>query len=73
VPNVVGQSRENGEAALRNAGFEVVVEETETPDPLQENLVLDQNPAGDTPAEPGSTVTIVVGRFLEPPADEATD
>ena len=66
VPNVVGQDSETAAGALADAGFQVQVREQETDDPANEGRVLDQNPAAGVQAEPGSTVTIVVGRFVLP-------
>jgi serine/threonine-protein kinase len=63
VPGVRGQDAETAQSTLEDAGFGVQVEEQETNDPTLENIVLDQNPAGGVRAEPGSTVTITVGRF----------
>jgi beta-lactam-binding protein with PASTA domain len=38
----------------------------DTADPDEEGVVLDQDPAGTTEAERGSTVTIFVGRLVFP-------
>ena len=66
VPRVVGQSREAAASALEAAGFEVQVEEQETPDPGLENLVLAQRPAPGSEQQAGAVVVIVVGRVVEP-------
>jgi eukaryotic-like serine/threonine-protein kinase len=63
VPDVVGQSQESAEQELEQAGFEVEVVEQDTTDPTEDNIVLDQEPNGGRDAEPGSTVTITVGKF----------
>ena len=73
VPGVVGQDADSARSQLENAGFEVVVREQETNDPAMENQVLDQNPAGGVKVEPGSTVTIVVGRFVLPGEEEENE
>jgi beta-lactam-binding protein with PASTA domain len=39
------------------------VEEQSTEDPLQDGIVVDQDPEPETQAPPGSTVTITVGNF----------
>jgi eukaryotic-like serine/threonine-protein kinase len=66
VPDVVDQERDAARQALRDAGFEVRVRQ-ETVDTLdQDEIVIDQDPAGGEQLRKGSRVTIVVGRF-EPP------
>jgi beta-lactam-binding protein with PASTA domain/predicted Ser/Thr protein kinase len=64
VPDVVGQDRDQAEQTLEDAGFKVKVRDEETDDPTLENKVLDQSPSGGVRAEPGSTVTIFVGKFV---------
>jgi hypothetical protein len=56
VPDVVGKSREEAEAILREAGFDVTV------DVVYDlvGIVAEQNPAQDTPVPAGTTVTIRV-------------
>ncbi len=66
VPDVRGQDRTSAEAELRERGFDVEVLEQDTEDPTQEDRVLSQDPAPGVKAEPGSTVTITVGRFVPP-------
>jgi eukaryotic-like serine/threonine-protein kinase len=63
IPNVVGEQREAAQDDLKNAGFKVKVENVQVSDPLQDNVVQDQNPDGGSQAESGSTVTIFVGQF----------
>jgi eukaryotic-like serine/threonine-protein kinase len=63
VPNVEGQAQEQAEQELEDAGFKVKVEQQDTDDPLLDNVVLDQDPEGNTQAPPGSTVIITVGKF----------
>ena len=58
VPSVVGDKLAKAEATLTDAGFETRVE-TQTSDE-NKNTVLTQDPAGDTEAAEGSTVTLVV-------------
>jgi beta-lactam-binding protein with PASTA domain len=47
----------------------VIVRDTATEDPAEDGIVVSQNPAPGAEAEPGSTVTIFVGRLetVEPP------
>jgi eukaryotic-like serine/threonine-protein kinase len=63
VPNVVGEQRETARDDLRNAGFRVRVQNVTVSDPTQDNVVQDQNPAGDSSAPRRSAVTIYVGQF----------
>jgi serine/threonine-protein kinase len=76
VPNIVGLDQGSAISTLEGAGFGVDVIEEPTLDPGQDFLVVDQSPAGDTEAAPGSTVTIVVLRFVveePPPVDTDID
>jgi beta-lactam-binding protein with PASTA domain len=69
VPSVEGIDRDAAVAALEDSGFRVRVEEEPVDDASFDNIVLAQDPPGESQAEPGSTVTIVVGRFEEQPQD----
>ena len=53
VPDVVGRSQRGARGRARGSGFEVEVDEQETNDPTQDDVVLDQNPSGGVQAEPG--------------------
>jgi serine/threonine-protein kinase len=64
VPDVVGQDQASAQATLEDAGFEVAVREQDVTDPALQGLVIDQNPSGGVRADPGSRVTITVGRFV---------
>jgi serine/threonine-protein kinase len=73
VPDVTSLDRDTAMATLRDAGFRAVVTQEDTADPSLDGVVLSQDPAGGTQAEPGARITIVVGRFVEPtgePTDE---
>jgi eukaryotic-like serine/threonine-protein kinase len=63
VPNVEGQDQNSATEELEDAGFEVQVEEQTVDDPLQDGIVLDQDPEPQSQAPPGSIVTITVGSF----------
>jgi eukaryotic-like serine/threonine-protein kinase len=63
VPTVAGEQKEAAQDDLKNAGFKVKVENVPVTDPSQDNVVQDQNPAGGSQAQRGSTVTIFVGKF----------
>jgi eukaryotic-like serine/threonine-protein kinase len=69
VPEVVGQDEESARASLENEGWVVTVRYTGTDDPAEDGIVVSQNPAPGSEAEPGSTVTLVVGQLevVEPP------
>src|SRR5215218_10107992 len=69
VPEVVGEDEASARASLENEGWEVIVRDTATEDPAEDGIVVSQNPAPGAEAEPGSTVTIFVGRLetVEPP------
>ena len=66
VPDVTGMEAADARAALEEAGFRPRGMPQDTTDPDEEGVVLDQDPPGTTEAEPGSTVTIFVGRLVEP-------
>jgi serine/threonine-protein kinase len=74
VPNVVGSDQGTATATLEASGFSVDFFEEPTLDPSEDFLVVDQDPAPDSEAFPGSTVTIVVLRFVveEPPPEDTT-
>jgi serine/threonine-protein kinase len=58
VPNVVGEKLNKAQSELEDAGFDVEVDTQTSQD--SKNKVLTQDPAGDTEAEEGSTVNLVV-------------
>ncbi len=72
VPNVVGESMQQARQDLEAAGFKVKVEHRDVTDPLQDGVVVDQNPAGDSEAPKGSTVVIVVGKLGPGPSPGPT-
>jgi serine/threonine-protein kinase len=66
VPNVIGKPRPDAVAALREAGLDPAVSEQETDVPAKVGKVTDQFPPPGSEVEPGSEVTVVVGKA--PPA-----
>ena len=66
VPDVVEEERDAARQALEDAGFtvRVVDEPVDTPD--EDGFVTGQDPGPGEMAEPGSRVTITVGRFELP-------
>ncbi len=67
VPDVTSFSRTDAVATLRNSGFKVLVETTDTNDPSQDGIVLTEDPGPGTTAKPSTTVTITVGHYVAPP------
>ncbi|WP_022894028.1 transglycosylase domain-containing protein [Agromyces subbeticus] len=73
VPNVVGMTGDQADAALKQAGFRVQRQNENTTDPTKVNVVISQNPAGGGAAKPGDQVTISVGKLAaggNAPADD---
>ena len=62
VPDETGRTQAAAKADLEGRGFTVVVTQQDTSDPSMDGRVVDQTPNGGSKADPGSTVTIVVGR-----------
>jgi serine/threonine-protein kinase len=67
VPDVSLQTVADARATLRAAGFRVTVTRQETDDESLDGLVMSQDPAGLTEANPSSTVTLTVGTYVPPP------
>ncbi|MFE4665817.1 Stk1 family PASTA domain-containing Ser/Thr kinase [Streptomyces sp. NPDC056716] len=63
VPNVIGQSCDAAVAQMGASDLTGTCTEVPTQDQNQDGKVLTTTPAGGTPADPGSTVTIQVGKF----------
>ena len=72
VPDVESQDEESARDTLTAAGFRVKVVDQETDDPLLDGLVISQDPAGGSEAEPGTVITLMVGRFAEIPPPTTT-
>ncbi|MDX6626358.1 MAG: eukaryotic-like serine/threonine-protein kinase [Solirubrobacterales bacterium] len=62
VPNVVGRERREAVEAIRAAGLSPVVEEEETENEEEIGRVLEQLPTPGEEVEPGSEVTLIVGK-----------
>jgi serine/threonine-protein kinase len=67
VPNVVGESKDQARADLKQAGLSVRVVKRTTTDPDEDGQVLDQSPTAGTRLRRGEFVTVFVGKFSEPP------
>jgi beta-lactam-binding protein with PASTA domain/predicted Ser/Thr protein kinase len=63
VPDTTGQDETTARALLEGSGFKVAVTRQDVTDPSEQGIVLDQKPPGGANQPPGSTVTIVVGRY----------
>ena len=70
VPDVEGLDLASARAALQADGFRVSVVRADTDLIEEDGIVLAQSPAGGVDADPKSTVTLTVGRFVEPPPEE---
>jgi serine/threonine-protein kinase len=70
VPSVEGLDIETARATLRAEGFRVSVVRADTDLIEEDGIVLAQSPAGGVEADPKSTVTLTVGRYVEPPPEE---
>jgi beta-lactam-binding protein with PASTA domain/predicted Ser/Thr protein kinase len=66
VPFVVGLSQQDALNQLRADGLKGSVRERDVDDESQDGVVLEQRPSGDTSVDSGSTVVLIVGRFVAP-------
>ena len=67
VPDVTNLDLESARTTLLAEGFRVRVVRQQTDDPTLDGVVITQEPLGNEDAEPGSRVTVTVGRYVEPP------
>jgi serine/threonine-protein kinase len=65
VPNVVGKTLAAAKASIAGAGFVAKVTYQDVLDKKQDGIVLSQDPNGNASRDQGTTVTIVVGRFID--------
>jgi beta-lactam-binding protein with PASTA domain/tRNA A-37 threonylcarbamoyl transferase component Bud32 len=72
VPDVTSLDRDTAISTLQGSGFKARPTREDTTDPSLDGVVLSQSPAAGTQAKPGSTVTIAVGRYVEPPPLDTT-
>ena len=66
VPNVLGQDQKTAVAAIREANLEAGDITVEYSDTVEEGKVISQDPAGNTKADEGSKVNLVVSKGEEP-------
>src|SRR5262249_42218010 len=64
VPPVVGDSPSSAQSALSGAGFKVKRQSQNVSNQSQDGIVISQSPKSGSQATQGSTVTIVVGKFV---------
>ena len=67
VPDITSQDLDTARATLRASGFKVVVVRQDTDDPALQDVVISQDPPGDSQQEPGVEITLFVGRYTAPP------
>jgi eukaryotic-like serine/threonine-protein kinase len=72
VPNVVGKTTGAANATLGAAGFPATQQQQTVTDQTQNGVVLGQNPAASTQAKKGTTVTIVIGKYVAPTTPTTT-
>ncbi|MFE9422411.1 Stk1 family PASTA domain-containing Ser/Thr kinase [Kitasatospora sp. NPDC006697] len=60
IPSVTGQNKDAATQALQAAGFQVGPPTYASDDTVPQDSVISQNPAGGTPADPNSTVTLTL-------------
>jgi serine/threonine-protein kinase len=65
VPDVTGEDETTATEDLQNAGLTVRVVDRDTSNASQNGLVMEQTPTANQPVNPGSTVTIYVGRYTD--------
>ena len=73
VPNVIGKLRSEAVQAVRDAGLSPTVEEEETEVPGKVGRAIDQFPPPGSELEPGSSVTVIVGKQATGAATEPTE
>jgi eukaryotic-like serine/threonine-protein kinase len=65
VPDVRGLEESNAQATLENEGWNVVIRDTPTQNPDEDGIVISQTPPPGQQADPGSRVTLFVGRLQQ--------
>ena len=65
VPDVEGLSESEASERLSAGGFGVDIQERDVDSPSDDGTVLGQNPEAGREVDPGATVAITVGRFVE--------
>ncbi|MGH2962530.1 MAG: PASTA domain-containing protein, partial [Solirubrobacterales bacterium] len=65
VSSVIGDSKDAARATLRAQGLKVTARNQDVSSPDDDGVVLEQAPSGGSRVPRGTTVTLVVGRFVE--------
>ena len=65
VPNIVGLTKEEGKAAVEQAGLAWSTEEKTFSDEVKKGVIIKQKPKADKKREEGSEVSVVVSRGIE--------
>jgi serine/threonine-protein kinase len=63
VPSVSGEDAQQANQQLTQAGFKVKQQQQNTGEQTQDGKVIKQTPAAGKKVKPGSTITIIVGKF----------
>lgn len=66
LPNLIGVARPDAVSTLRSIGLTPTVIEQETDDRSEANTILQQSPAPGSRVERGSSVQLIVGRYVAP-------
>jgi beta-lactam-binding protein with PASTA domain len=72
VPSVVGKTTGAANAALGAAGFPAVQQQQTVTDKTQNGVVLSQTPGAQAQVKKGTSVTIVVGKYVTPTTPTTT-
>src|SRR5262249_37802576 len=76
VPGVENRDVQTAKSTLAASGFKAHVVMQDTSDPTLDGIVISQNPTSGTQARPGTTITLVVGKYRQqappPPPPPAT-
>jgi serine/threonine-protein kinase len=70
VPGVIGRDEGTATSRLTSAGLTVVVQEESVSSPSRDGVVIAQDPPSGSRIKRGGRVTITVGTFEPPPADD---
>jgi len=66
IPDVRGFTIAVAGETVRAAGFKFVIKRQDTSDPTEDGIVIGETPEHDTQAPLGTTVTLTVGRYVNP-------
>ena len=66
VPNLIGLSQDEATSKLSDVRLKVSVQEEETKNQNENNIVLKQTIEANKKVEQGTTITIVIGKYVQP-------